>query len=105
MGKYIQKSSARSSTRSPFRNVSQEQYDLVNNTNQTNESVIGEKAAKLEEMRAEGAENLLSVVTRGMAITPDGFNSNTKHKKQNASSNKKAKQAGKSSHKKNKSVE
>ena len=104
MNDYMRKSSA-SSSRSPFRNrnVSQEQYDIVNNTNES----VADKNEKhrAEVATAEGTENLLSTVTRGIAITPEGFNSNRKHKKTGLSSNKKGKQAAKSSNKKKKSDE
>ena len=75
----------------------------MNNTNQTNESVV--EKVKVEEIKGEGAENLLSTVTRGIAITPERFNSSKNPKKCVVSSNKKAKHVGKSSNKKKKPTE
>ena len=77
---------SRSSSRSPFRNVSQEQYDLVNNTNES--EVERAEKAKASERRAR-AGDLLTEVTRGMAITQEGFNSNKKSGKPSAVNNRK----------------
>ena len=64
-----------------------------------------EKSKTGEQGVAFRAENLLTEVTKGLAITSEGFNSNAKSKKAGQSSNKQNKRAGVGSHKKKKAVE
>jgi hypothetical protein len=86
INKYMQDASMRSSSRSPFRNVSQEQYDIVNNTNES---------SKRTEKRSEKVDsNMLTEATRGMAITKEGFKENQKKRRASKSKSKNRQKKG-----------